>query len=149
MHSNFYYRNMQKLLFMAKELHKRGYGNLKVIPFISPTGLTWRCEFIDQKKQNEGIAASTWIDSKGNCNLQVEIKLSPQELADLFIIENINFLEKCKGKNDEYEQWYSQMVESLTKNELPYQSDVSDHFYRTDYWLTTENKKIVTLPNGN
>ena len=149
MHSNFYYINMQKLLFMVKELHKRGYGNLRVIPFISPTGLTWRCEFIDQKKQNIAIAASNWIDSKGNWNLQVEIKLSPQELADLFIMENINFLEKCKGKNDEYEQWYSEMVESLTEKELPYEFDDSDHFYGADYWLTTKKKKIVTLPNGN
>ena len=142
MHSNFYYINMQKLLFMVKELHKRGYGNLRVIPFISPTGLTWRCEFIDQKKQNIAIAASNWIDSKGNWNLQVEIKLSPQELADLFIMENINFLKKCKGKNDEYEQWYSEMVESLTEKELPYEFDDSDHFYGADYWLTTKKKKI-------
>ncbi len=149
MHSNFYYENMQKLLFMVKELHKRGYGNLRVIPYISPTGLTWRCEFIDQKKQNEPIAASKWIHIKGNNNLQAEIKLSPHELADLFIVENINFLEQCKGKNDEYEKWYSQMVESLTEKELPYEFDVSDEFFGADYWLTTENRKIVTLPNGN
>jgi hypothetical protein len=148
MDSNFYYENMQKLLFMVKELHKRGYGNLRVIPSISPNGLAWRCKFIDQKKQNNFIA-SRWIESKVEGNYKVEIKLSPQELADLFIMENRNFLEQCNGKNDEYEKWYSQMVESLTEKELPYAFDDSDYFYPTDYWLTTENKKIVTLPNGN
>ncbi|GAA4281965.1 hypothetical protein [Gaetbulibacter aestuarii] len=133
---------------MVKELHKRGYGNLRVIPFISPTGLTWRCELIDIKKQNETLAASRWIESKRNGNMQVEINLSPKELADLFIKENIDFLEPCKGKSDEYEKWYSQMVENLTENELPHAFDTSDYFFPTDYWLTTENKKINTLPEG-
>ncbi|UAM98743.1 hypothetical protein K8354_02650 [Polaribacter litorisediminis] len=133
---------------MVKELHKCGYGNLRVIPSISPNGLAWRCEFIDQKKQNDFIA-STWIESKMVENYKVEMKLSPQELADLFIKENINFLEHCKEKNEEYEHWYGQMVDSLTEKELPYAFDYGEYFYPTDYWLTTKNKKIVKLLNGN
>ncbi len=145
MDSNFYNRNRNKLLFMVRELHKLGYGNLRVIPSISPSGLAWRCVFIDQAKENNFIA-STWIDSQED-DYKVEIKLSPQELAVFFKKDNIDFIEHCKGKNKEYEKWYSQMVENLKEEELPYAFDANDYFYPTDHWLTTKDNKIKTLPN--
>lgn len=135
-----YMRNRQKLLFMVKELHKSGFENLRIVPSVSPSGLSWRCEFITNK--GELYHASDWIsrfeeDKK-------EIKHSPQELADIFLRENLNFLNKCKGDNNKYVQWYKTMIESLKDNELPYA--FSDYFSPSDYWETSEGNKIMTLP---
>ena len=142
MNSNFYIKNSQKILLMVKELHKRGFGKLRVIPSISPNGLAWRCVFINQTKEYEFIASS-WIQTIENIDYHGEIKLSPQELADLFIKKNVEFIEHCKGKNEEYEKWFDQMVKSLKEDELPYAFDMSDFFYPTDYWLTTKENEMV------
>ena len=81
--------NMQKILFIAKELHKRGYEKLRVEPSISPTGLSWRCSyFVILGTKKESIIVSNWI--------QIEEKYSIQELADLFEKEYIDFFSKCR-----------------------------------------------------
>ncbi|MCI2228836.1 hypothetical protein MC378_06620 [Polaribacter sp. MSW13] len=131
---------------MVKELHKRGFGKLRVIPSISPSGLAWRCVLINQTKKYKFIA-STWIQTIENIDSRGEIKLSPKELAGLFIKKNVEFIEHCKGKNEEYEKWFNQVVKSLKNDELPYAFDLSDFFFPTSYWLTTKGNEIRTLPN--
>ncbi len=74
-----------------------------------------------------------------------EIKQTTSELADLFIEERHNFIETCKGENKEYTKWFSQMLHSLEKGELPYA--FSDFFSSTDFWETFAGRKIKTLPN--
>jgi hypothetical protein len=34
--------------------------------------------------------------------------------------ENLEFIEDCKGENEEYVKWYGEMVDNLEKGELPY-----------------------------
>lgn len=142
MDNNFYITNRQKLLFMVKELHKRGFGKLRIIPSLSPSGMYWRCNFIDETKSNS-FSASNWIYSHENS--QEEIKLSIQQLADLFIEENFGFIEYCKGVNKKYEKWYSEMLEQLTKDDLPYA--FSDFFLPNHFWITFKGTEIKTLPN--
>jgi hypothetical protein len=36
-------RRAVRVLAMVGELHKRGYQRLRVMPFMSPSGLYWRC----------------------------------------------------------------------------------------------------------
>jgi len=136
--------NRQKLLFMVKELHKRGFGKLRIIPSVAPSGLYWRCNFIDETKSNSFIA-SNWIHSQEKENSKEEIKLTIQELADLFIKENFEFLEHCKGVNEEYAKWYSEMLEKLTKDELPYA--FADWEMPMGIWQTSKGREIKTLPN--
>ncbi len=144
MKDNFYMINRQKLLFMVHELHKRGFGKLRIIPSLAPSGMYWRCSFIDETKTNSFIA-SNWINNYENENSREEIKLTAQELADLFIKENATFIDHCKGKNEEYIEWYSDMLRQLKKGELPYAFD--DYTLTKGIWETSENNKIITLPN--
>lgn len=109
MEENFYMTNRQKLLFMVQEIHKRGYEKLRVIPSLSPSGLSWRCLFIVDTKKEEFIA-SNWIYKHEKEDSSKEISLTAKELADLFIGENIDFINNCKGENEEYTRWYSQML---------------------------------------
>lgn len=136
--------NRQKLLFMVKELHKRGFGKLRVIPSLSPSGMYWRCSFIEETKSNS-FTASNWISSHEKNDSKVEIKMTAKELADLFMKENFEFLEYCKGVNEEYEKWYSGMLEQLSEDELPFA--VADWEIPEGFWLTSKGSEIKTLPN--
>lgn len=144
MDSNLYMKNRQKLLWMVKELHKRGFGKLRIVPSLSTSGLHWRCRFIDETKAHSCIATN-WIYDHENEDLLEEIKLTPPELADLFIKENPDFITHCSGKNEVYEKWYGEMVESLEEEELPYA--FADYFYPDDFWQTSKGNKIKTLDN--
>lgn len=78
---------------MVQELHKRGYEKLRVVPSLSPSGLSWRCEFVTNS--GKSFCASNWIEKfVGSKN---EIKHTPQKLADLFIKGNSDFLKTCEG----------------------------------------------------
>ena len=134
--------NRQKLLFMVEELHKRGFGKLLIIPGLSPSGMYWRCSFYDETRNNE-CGASNWIYNYEKENSEEEIKLTTQELTDLFIKENFEFLENCKGENNEYIKWYSDMLLQLKKDELPYA--YADWEMQEDIWETSKGNKIKTL----
>lgn len=144
MKKNFYSINRQKLLFMVEELHKRGFGTLRIIPSLAPSGLHWRCSFIDELKKND-LISSTWIAGKENENTKEEIKLTIQELADLFVKENLEFINHCKGHNEEYTKWYSEMLKQLKEDELPYA--FGDYEMPKGAWRTTKGNEIATLPN--
>ena len=144
MEENLYMTNRQKLLFMVEELHKRGYGKLRIIPSLSPSGTSWRCSFIDETKNHE-LIASNWIFHHENGHSSEEIKMTIEEFADLFVKENFEFIQHCNGTNEEYEEWYSEMLQQLIKGELPYA--FADYFSPTNFWKTSEGKEIKTLPN--
>jgi len=146
MDSSFYITNRQKLLFMVKELHKDGFGKLRIIPSLSPSGMSWRCNFIADTKHND-LIASSWLYNHEKENSLEEIKLAPQELAGLFIKENPEFIEDCKGENEEYVKWYGEMVENLEEDELPYA--FADYFSPTDFWKTSKGNEIKILPKEN
>lgn len=144
MDSNFYMTNRQKLLFMVEELHKRGFQKLRVIPSLSPSGMNWRCRFVEKSKRYECLS-SNWICDHEIENSTEELEYTTQELADLFTQENKEFIEHCKGEDEEYKNWYSQMLRQLKKDELPYA--FADWGIPEGTWRTSEGNEIKTLPN--
>lgn len=144
MEQDFYATNRQKLLFMVEELHERGYENLRVFPSLSPSGTHWRCSFIEKTERHK-VISSNWIYDHEEENSSEELKYSTQELADLFIQENQDFMEHCKGADAEYKMWYTEMLKQLNKDELPYAA--ADFDIPKGAWITTEGNKIKTLPD--
>jgi hypothetical protein len=144
MGENYYMINMQKLLHIVKELHIRGFEKLRIIPSLSPSGLSWRCSFLaDTDSERKTIITSGWIQDI--VNIEQKIDYSIVELTDMFIEDHVDFLNLCKGKNMEYVEWYIVMLNNLKQGELPYA--FSDYFGPTDYWETSEGQNIPTLPN--
>ena len=137
--ADFYMINRHKLLLMAEELHKRGYGNLRVVPSLSPSDTSWRCGFVDKLTKKE-LTASTWIYGVEKNGL---ISLTANEMADIFIKENWEFLELCKGEDETYTTWYSEMITQLEEDELPYA--FADFFSPCEFWETSKGKEIETL----
>ena len=66
------------------------------------------------------------------------------EMADIFIRENEEFVALCKGRDERYTKWYSEMVSELEEDELPYA--FADYFSPSGFWKTSKRKKIETLP---
>ena len=141
MASNYYTVNMQKLLYVVLELHKRGYEKLRVVPSLSPSGLAWRCSFVYRK--GSGLIVSTWMDQFSTD--ETEIEYTNEELTDLFERKHSDFLRYCRGRDTEYVEWYGNMLQQLVEDELPFA--FAEYFSPTDYWKTTNNRKIQTLPD--
>lgn len=140
---SFYMTNRHKLLLMAQELHQRGYGLLRVAPSLSPSGTSWRCGFVDKLSKTE-VEASIWlynIEEKGQNGL---ITIGASEMADVFERENAAFVALCKGDDERYTRWYSQMVAQLEEGELPYA--FSDSLSPINgFWETSGGKRIASL----
>jgi hypothetical protein len=80
---NYYMINMQKILFVANELHKRGYENLHVVPSVSPNGLAWRCKFaVMANGEKQSIIVSNWMHNFVK-DENKEIDISIQKLSDI------------------------------------------------------------------
>jgi hypothetical protein len=144
MEPNFYMLNFQKILYVAGNLHKKGYQNLRIVPSLSPSGLSWRCSFVTIKEGRiVNIYASNFIQGFDSIN-EKEIELSIEELTNLFIEKENDFLQNCKGKNEEYVQWFERVLQNLKAEELPYA--YADYFSPTSFWETSLGNEIPTLP---
>jgi len=144
MEPNFYMLNLQKVLFVAGELHKRGFENLRVVPSLSPSGVYWRCFFITMVNREEiNVLASNWLQENYDCK-EKEIGFSIEKLADDFLEREQEFLQHCRGKNEEYVQWFQKMLQTLKTEELPYA--FAEYFSPTDYWQTSQRNRIPILP---
>lgn len=73
-----------------------------------------------------------------------EITMTTKELATIFVRENEGFIELCKGKDERYTKWYSEMVAQLDEDELPYA--YADYFSPGGCWKTSKGQEIETLP---
>ena len=132
--------NLKKVLFIAEALHQKGYENLKVIPSLSPSGVYWRCSFVPANKNQEfDVIVSNWLSNFADIS-ENEIPLTIKELTYRFIEEHKEFLVKCIGKNEEYINWFKNVMEILDLEELPYA--FSDYFGPTTYWQTSLGKRI-------
>ena len=139
MKKNLYMLNMQKLLQLAGELHKRGCTKLHVIPSLSPSGVHWRCDFINADS-SERLSVSNWLQE--NFDIK-EKEASTTEIVKRFEEDYNHFLLGSHGKDDAYSQWFSDMLKQLEEGELPYA--FSDYYSDPNYWQTNTGKKIRTF----
>lgn len=129
---------------MVKELHRRGFGRLRVIPSLDPAGPNWYCSFVDEEKRSNHHA-SGWLVYHEHGDSKKEVLVTVNELADLFEKENKEFLNHCKGSNEAYIKWYGEMLEQLSEDELPYA--MADFPIPEGVWITSKGREIETLPD--
>jgi hypothetical protein len=144
MERDYYSLNMQKLLYVVKDLHNIGYESLRIIPGISPSGLYWRCHFITNSETSyKKVVASNWFQDIVDVNGRIDISI--ETLTIMFMRDHSDFLKECATRNNEYIIWYNNMLNELAADELPYA--YNDYFQATTFWKTTKDNKIITLPS--
>lgn len=142
METSFYSINMQKLLHIVEQLHEKGYGHLKVLPFEAPNGFAWRCMFYNGQDGVQ-IPVSNWLSRKFPTLETAFIETPISQIATEFENDNTQFLESCKGEDIEYKTWYSEMLKMLQPDELPLA--FGEYRSPTTYWRTTHENKIPLL----
>jgi hypothetical protein len=157
---DFIYTACRRLLDMVRILHQQGFEQLRINPGMSPSGCHWRCEFIPAAmserrhcSMDEGDCVETANYSSGQKNKYFDWTDAdfdpPEKLASKFVERFPELSKACLGKDSEYVNWYSRMLEDTAPDGFIYA--YADFPVPEDYMLV-QNKpglKIPHPPNAN
>lgn len=162
-------REFRNVLLMVAALHLRGYQRLRILPYMSPSGMAWRCAIgpaaffsADGLRivESGGFSGATvtytsaagreyfhWTDAAFE---------TPSGLARLFIERFPKVAAAANGSDRAYAGWYLEMLALTYPNRLPYafadwddpeepQDEVSWH----TIVIGTGDKTRIPLPPSN
>ena len=146
-------RECRKVLLLVAELHLRGYQRLRILPYMAPSGGSWRCSIgpvsLFSERGTEliesgefGITTVTYTSAAGGeYFLWPDAALeTPSGLARLFIQRFPEIAAAGKGSDWPYAGWFVEMLGRTYPNHLPYAFadwdgpedwEVSDKYWRT------------------
>jgi endonuclease/exonuclease/phosphatase family metal-dependent hydrolase len=144
----------RRLLDMVQVLHRQGYELLRINPGMSPSGCHWRCELVPAVMTVQGHHSPDvrdWVEtayySSGQETNYFEwadaVSDSPVELASKFVERFPEFSKACIGKDPEYVNWYSSMLEKTAPDGIIYA--YADYPVPEDY-LPVQNKPEIRIP---
>ncbi|MCP4291654.1 MAG: MBL fold metallo-hydrolase [bacterium] len=124
------HRNAALILKMVIVLHRLGYERLRISPGMSPSGMYWRCliSHVENFQRDHGALlvietqdVAIYSSGAGNqffgwddCE-----KDTPDDLARKFIERFPVICRLGRGDDDEYVEWYEQVIEVVEKGDLP------------------------------
>jgi hypothetical protein len=128
-HDEPHIRRAVRVLSMVGELHKRGYQRLRVMPYMAPSGLAWRCTIAaaDLFYRNNGAVFSEGaVESDDQANTEVARYTSGQDnhyfgwadaeqdnarsFADKFVRRFHKLSGQGKGFDYSYAGWYLRLL---------------------------------------
>lgn len=146
-------RASRKVLVMVAELHLRGYQRLRILPYMAPSGMAWRCaigpaalfsEDGFELDESGGLGVTTvsyasasvaeyfnWTDAKYE---------TASGLARLFIKRFPQIVAAAKGSDWTYAGWYVEMLGLTYPNRFPYAFadwDGPEEWENRTSWRTT------------
>jgi hypothetical protein len=134
------------LLLMVAELHRRGYEQLRIAPYMAPSGMYWRCRFVPKQAtmRRHGADAAGDLADKitysssaafayfdwGDC-----ARPNPIDLADRFVAAFPEVIAASRGADAGYALWFRSMLELTEPLGLVYAfsdfEDATDTLYVT------------------
>lgn len=158
-------RECRKVLLLVSELHLRGYQLLRILPYMSPSGGSWRCAIAPASLFSEqgthfddsgafGVTTVTYTSAAGGEYFlwTDAAQETPSGLAQLFIKRFPEIAAAGKGSDWPYAGWYVEMLGRTYPNHFPYafadwdgpeDSDVRDKYWRT---ITIGEGDDVSVP---
>ncbi|KRN88590.1 hypothetical protein IV53_GL000555 [Ligilactobacillus ceti DSM 22408] len=116
------------LLEGVRELHRRGYQNVRILPYMAPSGVFWRLDIFDTITNNKLRYSSGGQEQLGNSIVQVDD--SSSKVADV-IFKELSLTEVQKA-DQEYAIWLDCLVEaSIGIFQLPW---AFAEYVETDCW---------------
>jgi hypothetical protein len=127
----------RKILQLVAVLHHRGYERLRISPYMSASGLYWRCDIGSAHYSSADMNCYFgWPDAKENT--------SPEKLAYLFIERFSETAQASFGKDVEYVLWYAEMLRVTEPSNFPIA--FADYPTPDDCWMTVGEKQGLTVP---
>lgn len=143
----------RKVLLLVAELHLRGFQSLRILPYMSPSGGSWRCAigpaslFSEQGTRLDesgefGVTTVTYTSAAGaEYFLWTDAaKETPSGLARLFIKRFPEIVAAGYGSDWPYAGWYVEMLGLTYPNHFPYAFadwDTPEDWAASDkYWRT-------------
>lgn len=114
----------RRLLWIVRELHRRGYQRLRVVPGMSPSGLHWRCVLAPADAfGSSGSSGSLYPDPGDPDVLSYSSSEGPvafgwddgadadtETLADLLLERAPRLAERSRGEDRAYAAWLAEML---------------------------------------
>lgn len=126
-------REYRKVLQMVGELHVRGYQRLRILPYMAPSGMAWRCAIgpaalfsrdglrLDESGDFGETTVSYTSGAGGEYFLWTDAAHeTPSGLARLFIKRFPKIVTAAKGSDWTYAGWYVEVLGLTYPNLLPY-----------------------------
>lgn len=126
-------RASRKVLLMVGELHLRGYQHLRILPYMAPSGMAWRCAIapaslfshdgLELDESGEfGVTTVSYTSAAGTeyFNWTDANHETPSGLAHLFIERFPQIAAAAKGSDWTYAGWYVEMLGLTYPNRFPY-----------------------------
>jgi hypothetical protein len=109
------------LLLTVAELHRRGYEQLRIAPYMSASAMHWRCRIVPKRVTRQGHGAVLANDvsdpltySSGSAfaffNWGDCARCNPCELADRFVGAFRDLVADAHGADSEYAMWFRSML---------------------------------------
>ncbi len=120
----------RRVLLMVAELHRLGYQQLRIVPFLYHLG-TWRCglTFRQNIKANHGALSieSGWhlmpqyssASKRKVFGWEDVLEATPSRLAELFLARFPEVSRRGYGPDDEYVRWFINMLRETEPDCLP------------------------------
>ena len=123
----------RRLLFMVAELHRRGYESLRILPYMAPSGLYWRCAIgpaalfsvehgatVSESARHEDLVSYSSGQEAcyfewGDCT-----DSSTEQLADLFEQSFSDMLAQSRDADPDYVNWFADMLKQTEPGGLVY-----------------------------
>jgi len=155
-----------RLLLAVKELHNRGFEQLRIAPGLSPSGMHWRCSVVPKSCMSKQHGAIPDIDklyelralagsqcqelqhSSGNKQAifgwQDAALASPQELAQACLERSRELVFAGYGSDPRYVQWYERMLGMLAPHGVIYA--FADYELPNDHLPVARTAQKVCVP---
>ena len=145
----------RKILLMVEELHRKGYQKLRIVPAISPTGMSWRCAILPStsislkhgaQEADYNTKGINYSSSQGNFfyDRKNALNESPIRLAEMFIEYYPGVADAGYGPDWQYAGWFQYMLNLTSPNNLPVA--YAEYTKSTDQMLTIGENKDLTIP---
>jgi len=127
-------------------LLRNGYGKLQLLPYASPSGCYWRCEFHPTGYPNLPFyrysTGSGYKYLQDHCGGRIHKTVTPATLAKAIMVSVPGEMKAlCEGPvTRETEQWIAEMERALSGNQVPQ----AFHEYTDDY----SKWQLVTIGGG-
>jgi len=114
-----------EIIMIVHELHQRGYEQLRLLPGMSPNGCAWRwmiypkALMMEDNRFEKGGDCTPFDCLRGSTGEAYPERRRELVTADQFIEGHEEFIRMAMGRDADYVEWFSHIVEHAKNKDFP------------------------------